>query len=146
MLTPPISTTRPLGRTVVIAARTTVVETEGGMMSNAQSMGPGAARFISSRSSFSLPVSFTGLTRAPWRGLCLADFAEPRHVLGRHPHLLGKGTVVKILLQSHAAFAARAHALQVNVGSDRVVARANRRIADDPVADGQFGCVRANRA
>jgi len=52
----------------MIAARTTVALTEGGMMSNTQSIGPSAARFIASRSSSSLPVSLTGFTRLPGSG------------------------------------------------------------------------------
>src|SRR6202051_3570431 len=65
--TPPISATCPFGRTVMTAARTVVDETEGGMISSTQSIGPGAARFIISRSSFSLPLSFTVRTRSPKR-------------------------------------------------------------------------------
>ena len=44
-------------------ARTVVVPTDGGKMSSTQSIGPGAACFIRSRSSSSVPRSFMGRRR-----------------------------------------------------------------------------------
>src|SRR5215813_10030758 len=64
MPTPPINTTRPQGRTAMIAARTAVVGADGGRMSMTQSIPAGAAFFIRSQSSFSLPLNVTVCTRA----------------------------------------------------------------------------------
>ncbi len=67
MPTPPISTTLPNCRTVMAAARTGFVPAQGGSRSSTQSMVPGAACFIRSRSCPSSPVSFTVRRRGPKR-------------------------------------------------------------------------------
>jgi hypothetical protein len=51
-----------------------------------------------------------------------------------------------MLLQLEAARITRAPGLQRDVGRQYVVARAHRRVAEHPIADGEMGRVRPDRA
>ncbi len=65
-------------------------------------------------------------------------------VLRRDPHELGERTVVQVPGEPRAALAARAPALERDVGRQGVVPRAHRRVAPHQVTDAQPGGIRAD--
>lgn len=54
--------------------------------------------------------------------------------------------MAKVLLQKHAAGPGGSQPLQGDIGRNGVIARAHRRVAEHPVADGKPGRIRTDRA
>ena len=74
------------------------------------------------------------------------DGTDRGDVLGRHQRLLGKRAVMVVAVQRPGRLGPVGPALEGGVGPDRVVARAQRRVAVDPVAGREPGRVRPGRA
>ena len=83
--------------------------------------------------------------RGPLASVRRVDVPDRRHVLGRQQQLLGERAVVVELVQGPAGRAAVGPTQEDGVRVQRVVARADGRVAIDPLADLQLGSVRACR-